>query len=83
MCTCEGRIHETDRSLRWALGERFSRALCNIVVDNGPESAGKALDLWAYKNGVHLHFIRPGKPVENPHVESFNGKFRDECLDEN
>jgi putative transposase len=54
-----------------------------IVVDNGPEFAGKALDVWAYKNGVQLHFIRPGKPVENPYIESFNGKFRDECLNEN
>lgn len=54
-----------------------------IVVDNGPEFAGKALDVWAYRHGVHLHFIRPGKPVENAYIESFNGKFRDECLNEN
>ena len=53
-----------------------------IVVDNGPEFAGKHLDAWAYRNGVKLHFIRPGKPVENCFVESFNGKFRDECLNE-
>jgi putative transposase len=53
-----------------------------IVTDNGPEFAGKALDAWAYKHGVKLHFIRPGKPVENAYVESFNGKFRDECLNE-
>jgi putative transposase len=53
-----------------------------IVMDNGPEFAGKALDAWAYRNGVTLHFIRPGKPVENAYVESFNGKFRDECLNE-
>lgn len=53
-----------------------------IVIDNGPEFAGKALDAWAYRNGVKLHFIRPGKPVENAYVESFNGKFRDECLNE-
>jgi putative transposase len=38
------------------------------------------MDLWAYKNGVHLDFIRPGKPVENGYIESFNGKLRDECL---
>jgi len=51
-----------------------------IVVDNGPEFAGTALDQWAYRNGVELHFIRPGKPVDNAYIESFNGKFRDECL---
>jgi putative transposase len=49
-----------------------------IVTDNGPEFAGKALDAWAYKRGVKLHFIRPGKPVENAYVESFNGKLRAE-----
>ena len=54
-----------------------------IVMDNGPEFAGKALDAWAYQHGVQLHFIRPGKPVENAYIESFNGKFRDECLNEN
>jgi transposase InsO family protein len=54
-----------------------------ITVDNGPEFAGKALDAWAYQKCVKLHFIRPGKPVENAYIESFNGKFRDECLNEN
>jgi putative transposase len=54
-----------------------------IVMDNGPEFAGKALDAWAYRMGVKLHFIRPGKPIENAFIESFNGKFRDECLNEN
>ena len=53
-----------------------------IVVDNGPEFAGKALDAWAYSRGVGLHFIEPGKPVQNAYIESFNGKFRDECLNE-
>lgn len=52
----------------------------SIVCDNGPEFASKALDLWAHDHGVALQFIRPGKPVENAYVESFNGKFRDECL---
>jgi putative transposase len=51
-----------------------------IVCDNGPEFAGKTLDAWAYQAGVKIHFIRPGKPVENGYIESFNGKFRDECL---
>jgi transposase InsO family protein len=48
----------------------------------GPEFRGRALDTWAYARGVHLRFIRPGKPIENAFVESFNGKFRDECLNE-
>ena len=54
-----------------------------ITVDNGPEFSGKALDEWAYRKGVKLDFIRPGKPVENAYIESFNGRFRDECLNEN
>jgi len=53
-----------------------------IVTDNGPKFAGKALDAWAYRGGVKLHFIRPGKPAENAYVESFNGKFRDDGLNE-
>ena len=53
-----------------------------IVVDNGPEFAGKALDAWAYSKGIELQFIQPGKPVENAYIESFNGRFRDECLSE-
>jgi len=54
-----------------------------ITIDNGPEFAGKALDEWAYRKGVRLNFIRPGKPIENAFVESFNGRFRDECLNTN
>jgi putative transposase len=54
-----------------------------IVVDNGPEMIGKALDEWAWRNGVRLHFIEPGKPTQNAFIESFNGRFRDECLNEN
>jgi putative transposase len=50
------------------------------VLDNGPECTSKALDQWAYGRGVELVFIRPGKPIENCFVESFNGRFRDECL---
>jgi putative transposase len=53
-----------------------------IVLDNGPEFAGRALDAWAYAKGITLAFIRPGKPVENAFVESFNGRLRDECLNE-
>jgi putative transposase len=53
-----------------------------LVMDNGPEFSGRALDTWAYARGVQLRFIRPGKPTDNAFVESFNGKFRDECLNE-
>ena len=53
-----------------------------ITIDNGPEFAGSALDAWAYRRGVRLHFIEPGKPVQNAYVESFNGRLRDECLNE-
>ncbi len=51
-----------------------------ITVDNGSEFASRALDAWAYRNNVKLDFIRPGKPVENAFIESFNGRLRDECL---
>jgi putative transposase len=54
-----------------------------ITIDNGPEFAGKVLDGWAYRRGVKLNFIRPGKPVENAYAESFIGRLRDECLNEN
>jgi putative transposase len=51
-----------------------------IQVDNGSEFISKALDKWAYDNKVTLDFSRPGKPTDNPFIESFNGSFRDECL---
>ena len=80
---------EVDRSLP---GLRVTRVLDRlrasiglpqtIVMDNGPEFAGRTLDAWAYAHDVTLRFIRPGKPIENAYVESFNGKFRDECLNE-
>ncbi len=73
-------------------GERVCRVLDQIAatrgtpemitVDNGPEFSGRALDEWAYQRGVKLNFIRPGKPTENAYIESFNGKFREECLNE-
>lgn len=53
-----------------------------VTVDNGPEFVSKALDEWAYATGLHLSFIQPGKPQQNAYIESFNGKFRDECLNE-
>jgi len=61
----------------------FSRGKPEIIVcDNGPEFTGIALDQWAYRNGVKISFITAGKPVENAFIESFNGKFRDECLND-
>lgn len=54
-----------------------------IVMDNGPEFTGKALDEWAHKHGIILDFIDPGKPVQNAFRESLNGRFRDECLHQN
>jgi transposase InsO family protein len=53
-----------------------------IVIDNGTEFTAKALDQWAYENKVTLHFITPGRPMENGYIESFHGKFREECLNE-
>ena len=80
---------EVDRSLPGARVVRVLERLAGtiglpqrIVLDNGPEFAGRTLDAWAYMRGVALCFIRPGKPIENAYVESFNGKFRDECLNE-
>ena len=53
-----------------------------ITVDNGPEFRGKALDAWAHQHGVQLQFSRPGKPVDNTYIEAFNGRLRDECLNQ-
>ncbi len=81
---------EVDTSIS---GERVTRTLDQaaefyglpecIRTDNGPEFIGNAMDKWAYKNGVKLEFIEPGKPMQNGYIESFNGKLRDECLNEN
>ncbi len=53
-----------------------------IVMDNGPEFTSRAMLAWANKHNQKLHYIEPGKPIQNAFVESFNGKFRDECLNE-
>ena len=52
----------------------------SITLDNGSEFAGRVVEAWAMQNGVQLCFIRPGRPVENGFIESFNGRLRDECL---
>jgi putative transposase len=61
---------------------RFRGYPTAIRTDQGPEFTGRALDQWAYEHGVQLKLIQPGKPTQNAYIESFNGKFRDECLNE-
>jgi len=53
-----------------------------VVVDHGPEFASQTLDRRACRRGVELHFVGPGKPEQNAHVDGFAGKFRDECLNQ-
>jgi putative transposase len=88
--TREALVIEVDHSLP---GTRVVRVLDGlkqqrgvpraIQVDNGPEFISRAVDQWALANGVALHFIERGKPTQNAYIESFNGKFRDECLNQN
>ena len=88
--TRESPVIEVDRSLT---GKRVAEVLewvgyerglpKTIRVDNGTEFTSKALDQWAYLNGVELDFSRPGKPTDNAFIESFNGRVRQECLNEN
>lgn len=88
--TRESLAIEVDTSLP---GVRVARVLDRVIaergakpaelrLDNGPELTSRALDQWAYERGVSLRFIEPGKPVQNAHIESFNGRLRDECLNE-
>ena len=69
------------RVLDRVIAER-GQAPQQITLDNGPELTSRALDQWAYTRSVKLNFIEPGKPVQNCFVESFNGRLRDECLNE-
>lgn len=89
--TREALAIEVDTSLS---GVRVTRVLERLKIergslpvqirsDNGPEFISKAVEQWAYEHGVSWDFIQPGKPAENAYVESFNGRFRDECLNEN
>jgi len=81
---------EADTSLS---GPRVTRVLdyvtqlrgrpVSVLTDNGPEFAGLALERWAHDHQVSHRFITPGKPAQNGFIESFNGKLRDECLNEN
>jgi len=80
---------EVDTSLT---GGRVTRVLDRIIeehgkpvaiqTDNGPEFTGKAMDKWAYKLGIKHHFIEPGKPTQNAHIESFNSLLRIQCLNQ-
>ncbi len=61
----------------------LSRGLPEVIrSDNGKEFCGKAMLSWAHARGVQLRLIEPGKPNQNAYIESFNGRFRDECLNE-
>ncbi|PHS76025.1 MAG: hypothetical protein COB19_01595 [Porticoccus sp.] len=53
-----------------------------VRTDQEPEFTGRVLDQWAYRHGVELKLIQPGEPMQNGYVESFNGKFRDKCLND-
>jgi putative transposase len=89
LCSKEVPVIDVDVSIG---GQRVCRILDRLfgnrplperlILDNGPEFAGTALDVWAAQHGVQLHFIQPGKPGQNAFIESFNGKFRDACLNE-
>jgi putative transposase len=84
---CPGQIVDTSIS-----GARLARFLDDlallhglpeeIVLDNGPEGTSRAMFDWSDRTGVRLRFIEPGRPIQNAFVESFNGRFRDECLDQ-
>ncbi len=88
-CTRECPAIEVDFSLP---GERVVEVLERVarerghpdilIVDNGPELRGRALDAWADDHGVQLYFIDPGKPTQNACIESFNGRLREECLNQ-
>jgi transposase InsO family protein len=90
-----GRLHpglprdRTGYLHRWPAGRRGppaarrdSRHAKDADHRQWPEFVGRALDAWAYAHGIRLHFIDPGKPNQNAYIESFNGRFRDECLNE-
>jgi putative transposase len=88
--TRESLAIEVDTSLPgWRVAQVLDRLItergqapAEIVMDNGPELTSRTLDQWAYERGVKLRFIQPGKPIQNAFIESFNGRFRDECLNE-
>ncbi len=86
-CACVGQLVDVcisgARMVRWLdeIIERRGRPR-TLVLDNGPEMTSKAMFFWSQKRGVKLHFIQPGKPTQNAFVESFNGRFREGCLNQ-
>jgi putative transposase len=82
----ESRLSFGGRDVVAALDRAIERAgtPVSITIDHGPEFTSKVLEEWGYRRGVKLDFIHPGKPpgkpTENGHIESFNGRLRDECL---
>jgi putative transposase len=87
--TREAVLMDVERSFAgWLVARALDRAIAKrgapkaIVCDNGPEFTSKAMELWSDRTGIPLRFIEPGKPVQNCYVESFNGRFRDECLND-
>jgi putative transposase len=89
LCSKEVPVIEVDASIGGKRGCRILDQLFTgrllpetVILDNGPEFSGTALDAWVGQHGVRLHCIQPEKPVQNAFIESFNGTFRDECLNE-
>jgi putative transposase len=87
--TREALALEVDTSLPGSRVVRVLERLCaqreqpaQLVLDNGPELISRVLETWAHQHAVILHFIDPGKPIQNAHCESFHGRLRDECLNE-
>jgi putative transposase len=72
-CGNHARIQKTSTGLT---------GLNSLILDNGLEFCGRAMLIWAHERRVTLRLIAPGKPTQNAYVESFNGRFRDECLNE-
>lgn len=88
-CTREALVIEVNTSLPSAAVVRVLEQVIHergqpgeIVMDNGPELTSRRLDQWAYEREIQLRFIEPGKPVQNAVIESFNGRLRDECLNQ-
>lgn len=84
---CVGQLADTSISgvavSRFLDDLAYTRGLPEVLVsDNGTEFTSKAMFIWSQDRGVQLHFIQPGKPTQNAFVESFNGKFRDACLNQ-
>ena len=80
----------SERAIGGSMLARIMTQLCEkrgypqiIRTDNGKEFCGKAMLTWCHDHGVKLRLIEPGKPNQNAYIESFNGRFRDECLNEN